>query len=1734
VSRARIGALALVNWRGVFYERYLLDRHVTALEGANGAGKTTVMVAAYVALLPDLSRLRFTNVGESGATGGDRGIWGRLGEAARPAYTVLDLELAGGTRLIAGVRLRRLSEPSVEATPWLIRGLSPEVALSDVLLQRRDDLDHVAELDEIKQAAKRHGGSLEQFRSTKDYFAALFEAGVTPLRLATDEDRNKLNEMLRTSMTGGISRVLTSELRGFLLKAEVGLGDVLGRMRENLEACRRTRAEVAEARVLERDISAVYEAGQAMLSAAYAAAQRTAAEAERAAADARAALAAAERQAAELAAQADALSAREAMLEQEHAAVRAAERNQAARLERARSARQLAERARDLARQTAERQATAELSAAKLTAAAAERESARVARDHLQEAHQRAALGLAQQQEGLDELHRRAYAHRELGRALGELRTLTGRVDLELPAVAELREQLARERESLQAERARRERDRDAAAARSDERRRAEDALAELEKALAGLDAAAPEVGSEPGVGERAARDRRGEGDSKVARPAKFDERAAEAIAPEELTPDVAESIAGAGADCRQSNEALDEHQRHSPAAPESIARAHGPRRGLDELGSTVAGLGQFDALGSEAPLVGLATFAGAQSISRARGEPIGRANAGAANLSCLPGALEPLARARVVLGRLDELGAEVARLGQLILEGAELARIAARQRDCWAVGAGLGLACGAGLDAQAALRELSRDASAAASDAEHALSAARMELEHAAAAIREHGERAAALAARAEQWPALAAAAASAERTLGLTLGDRSRLGVARGQVLEELAELLSRRRQLQADRDEVLRIAGDLAGAGAALDPELIRLRDELGADLLIERFDDSPLENAAALEAALGPLTSALVVDDPLAAARAIAGKPRTAADVWLVRAGADLELEEDAASIGGDVIRVERFGVRVTRAPAQPAIGAGARAARAAAMRERAESLAAAIEGCATRSRQLTAAQHALDVLHEAQASWLAGDPAGEIDHQAAALQPLLAAETAAADRLARARQTCAAARERRDACVRLEADAHLFDGTDHALASSRLQARIEQTRRAQRLLAAVAEARQTLRSLIEAMRSAPADADPAGTARELERLHTELEWRYRAIAAADSALAQRHASGWSDAAERLDAHSEILPMLRAQHDEARAAVARADRAVIDADSAWERAATAAHRDGAEHAAALAAETRACDELQALGGAPDDALLAHVEAEFAAASRRAAELSQVSRQLITELARTRERAERAVQACARARRDVEQASAALEPARQAWKAMQTSAKQLGLDLRAATEPARRAHSATQSNAPHAAVELRTNIEPRRAQPTMHSGPQRDEPLRTTAERTQDARHATTQDRAQHDELQRPTATVPTPDLPHATHEISQHEELDVRTATDSTRHARHTARSSEHELATNVEPERSASALLRDADAHRALLIERLLHSRGGAEAAREIEAAPDVLASWSIARAWLLRRVPAQIATHDDPLRALERLRDDLDLLQERLSRQEHDLRGASEDIARGIDVQLRRAATQVRRLNERIAGVEFGSICAIRVQLRRVDRMEQILKALREGEAQELLFLPSIPVEEALEEIFRRYGGGRGGGQRLLDYREYLELAVEIRRKTSEQWELASPTKLSTGEAIGVGAALMMVVLAEWERDANLLRARATSGSLRFLFLDEANRLSQDNLGVLFELCRTLDLQLLIAAPEVARADGNTTYRLVRHLTDDGREEVIVSGRRAVAAQAVPQPEPSA
>ncbi|MEO6603449.1 MAG: chromosome partition protein MukB, partial [Polyangiaceae bacterium] len=459
MTRARATALALVNWKGVFYERYLLDPNVTALEGANGAGKTTVMIAAYVVLMPDMSRLRFTNLGETGATGGDKGIWGRLGEPGASSYAAIEVELHGGVRLIAGVELTRKTEPSVELAPFLVSGLNPEYRMQDLLLKRGAGADEVPTRSELAENARALGGTLTNFGTVKEYFAALFEHGISPLRLSVDEDRNKFNEMLRTSMTGGISRALTNELRSFLLREETGLSDTLTRMRGNLDACRRTRVEVSEAQRLEHEIAGVFEAGQSMFTAAIWATREEARELERAVETARAAEIGLAQELRELDAATEERTVKHTALAERLASKRTELQQSLTNQAQLTHARTLvAERSTlEAERQTRDRAEL--LSRAERERAANARAQRLAARDQARQAYERSVQGLADIQKGLDELHRNAHRERRATSLLAQLRGLLNDPTFDASQTEDLSTRAREEFERLDHERLRFARD---------------------------------------------------------------------------------------------------------------------------------------------------------------------------------------------------------------------------------------------------------------------------------------------------------------------------------------------------------------------------------------------------------------------------------------------------------------------------------------------------------------------------------------------------------------------------------------------------------------------------------------------------------------------------------------------------------------------------------------------------------------------------------------------------------------------------------------------------------------------------------------------------------------------------------------------------------------------------------------------------------------------------------------------------------------------------------------------------------------------------------------------------------------------------------------------------------------------------------------------------------------------------------------------------------------------------
>lgn len=1462
--RARARALVLVNWKGVFYERYLLDPNVTSLEGANGAGKTTVMIAAYVVLLPDMSRLRFTNLGETAGTGGDRGLFGRLGERGRPSYTALDIQVGPEERLVIGVHLERKAEPTVEPRAFLVRGLASDVRLSDLFLLKSGDQEVVPELGELAENAARLGGQMETFRSTKDYFAELFELGIFPLRLASEEERSKLNEMLKTSMTGGISRALTSELRGFLLREETGLSDALSRMRENLDTCRRTRTEVIEAQRLEREISGVSSTAQAMLRLAFAAARAEFSElSESARAKDR------ERHelcdtVAKLQARLEAASSRQRELSERLAISIGSRTRLQEELRRATQARQIREKLAALDLEHSRLIQELERARQVRSVASAQREDARAVRSAAQDSLARAAAGLARHQAGLDELERRAHAHRLLTEGLNLARDLLQNPKLDAnSAVVEL-PPLSLRMEELAREAARRAREVETVSARR----------AEFERAFNELTRLAPDVTPQIAF-ERARRELR---------------RAAELSALVEKLPEL---------------------ERELEELMRSSVRRHALVEKAERLGVT------FSA-GSAVPTL-------TRSWQEAEHE----------------------------LSELD-------------------ARIHAEER---------------------ALSE--------GRDRERALERRKTSLESIAAQRAEHRARISKL-----------------SGALGEALPDAQALHRARERLAQAREALRQKTALLSREREAALELAARLEAARGAVSQELLAIADEVDAELAVARFEDLEPESAGITEAALGVLSDALVVEDPLSAARAIAGRPREIAEVLFisperVRLAADPSRIELMA--GSDLLVRDEGLVRVTSNIEHPKLGRRARADRALALRARAGELEGEGETAAAALLERESLLREVERIVSRAEDFDAVDLATELAGCQSALLATRAEIATRETRLSDALNQRGPVRERALGLRALLCDSHLLLERAGDRSEPELQALLESARSGRAELERTIHSRRSLSTSVEALRVLPpSEEELARYEAERSSVEIERERLFRAAEALKSVVRHRGALAFADSEHALSLEVAIAPALQAEHELSLRVLGEAERSLEAAERELDVKTREFQQAEAEQLAISALRAREESELSSLGDLDASGARGASLEHLAILEREIERLTSEERASATESVLLQERLSGANSLLAELERVAANGRRAREPLEESWNRQRERAETLGASL---------------------------------------------------------------------DDL---------PDL----------EALS-----------------------------RSASELWAEARGKRELLFDRLGRARGGGEVARALRDRPPTfggppveaeLLDFMAVRDWLFRCLPGKVAEIADALTAIDGLRRDLVLLEERLGRQELDLRGTSEDVAQSIEVQIRRAQSQVRRLNQHLNGVRFGSIQAIRIRVGRIERMDQVLKALREGASQELLFQPTMPIEEALNEIFRRYAGGKNGGQRLLDYREYLEIGVEVSRSGDGDFEPANPTRLSTGEAIGVGAALMMMVLTEWERDANLLRGKRPVQSLRFLFLDEANRLSQDNLAVLFDLCQSLDLQLLIAAPEVAHAEGNTTYRLVRRKAADGREEVIVSGRKGI------------
>jgi chromosome partition protein MukB len=272
---------------------------------------------------------------------------------------------------------------------------------------------------------------------------------------------------------------------------------------------------------------------------------------------------------------------------------------------------------------------------------------------------------------------------------------------------------------------------------------------------------------------------------------------------------------------------------------------------------------------------------------------------------------------------------------------------------------------------------------------------------------------------------------------------------------------------------------------------------------------------------------------------------------------------------------------------------------------------------------------------------------------------------------------------------------------------------------------------------------------------------------------------------------------------------------------------------------------------------------------------------------------------------------------------------------------------------------------------------------------------------------------------------------------------------------------------------------------------------------------------------------LRQRIRQDIIRTDDPVEAIEEMEVELARLTDELTHRETRLAISSESVASIIRKTIQREQNRIRMLNQGLQNITFGQVKGVRLNVKVRESHDTLLTGLtdRQRHHNDLFDSNRYTFSEAMAKLFQRVNPHIDMGQRspqvlgeeLLDYRNYLELNVEVNRGT-DGWLQAESGALSTGEAIGTGQSILLMVVQSWEEESRRLRSKDLL-PCRLLFLDEAARLDTKSIATLFELCDRLDMQLLIAAPENISPEKGTTYKLVRKVFND-HEHVHVVGLR--------------
>ncbi len=175
---------------------------------------------------------------------------------------------------------------------------------------------------------------------------------------------------------------------------------------------------------------------------------------------------------------------------------------------------------------------------------------------------------------------------------------------------------------------------------------------------------------------------------------------------------------------------------------------------------------------------------------------------------------------------------------------------------------------------------------------------------------------------------------------------------------------------------------------------------------------------------------------------------------------------------------------------------------------------------------------------------------------------------------------------------------------------------------------------------------------------------------------------------------------------------------------------------------------------------------------------------------------------------------------------------------------------------------------------------------------------------------------------------------------------------------------------------------------------------------------------------------LRERIRQDIIRTDDPVEAIEQMEIELSRLTEELTNREQKLAISSRSVANIIRKTIQREQNRIRMLN-RVCRASPSAVNSVRLNVNVRETHSMLLDVLSEQHEQhrDLFNSNRLTFSEALAKLYQRLNPQIDMGQRtpqtigeeLLDYRNYLEMEVEVNRG-SDGWLRAESGALSTGK----------------------------------------------------------------------------------------------------------------